>query len=330
MEKIKQLMKFIVLVAVVLVNLRPFALVSAQDAEPLEIAIVQIVSHDSLDQIVQGIKDGLAEGGYVEGENLAIEFHNAEGDINLLSTIAEQVVSNEPDLIFAVTTPVAQAFQNQTDDIPIVMAGVTDPVSAGVVETLEAPGGNITGTSDAIDLEEHFELMLEIDPSIETVGMIYTTSEDNAQAEIETAKEAAEALGLEVKVEGIATTLDMQMVAEMLSAEGDAIYVGSDNTIASAFETLLDATDRMNIAVFPSVDIMVAQGGLAALAINQADLGLQAAKMGLAVLDGEAISEMPVQFVEKLRLVYNSDSAERLGIEIPAELKDQLEDLSGE
>lgn len=330
MEKIKQLMKFIVLVAVVLVNLRPFALVSAQDAEPLEIAIVQIVSHDSLDQIVQGIKDGLAEGGYVEGENLAIEFHNAEGDINLLSTIAEQVVSNEPDLIFAVTTPVAQAFQNQTDDIPIVMAGVTDPVSAGVVETLEAPGGNITGTSDAIDLEEHFELMLEIDPSIETVGMIYTTSEDNAQAEIETAKEAAEALGLEVKVEGIATTLDMQMVAEMLSAEVDAIYVGSDNTIASAFETLLDATDRMNIAVFPSVDIMVAQGGLAALAINQADLGLQAAKMGLAVLDGEAISEMPVQFVEKLRLVYNSDSAERLGIEIPAELKDQLEDLSGE
>lgn len=330
MEKIKQLMKFIVLVAVVLVNLRPFALVSAQDAEPLEIAIVQIVSHDSLDQIVQGIKDGLAEGGYVEGENLAIEFHNAEGDINLLSTIAEQVVSNEPDLIFAVTTPVAQAFQNQTDDIPIVMAGVTDPVSAGVVETLEAPGGNITGTSDAIDLEEHFELMLEIDPSIETVGMIYTTSEDNAQAEIETAKEAAEALGLEVKVEGIATTLDMQMVAEMLSAEVDAIYVGSDNTIASAFETLLDATDRMDIAVFPSVDIMVAQGGLAALAINQADLGLQAAKMGLAVLDGEAISEMPVQFVEKLRLVYNSDSAERLGIEIPAELKDQLEDLSGE
>lgn len=330
MKKIKQLMKIIVLVAVVLVNFHPFALVSAQDAEPLEIAIVQIVSHDSLDQIVQGIKDGLAEGGYVEGENLTIEFHNAEGDINLLSTIAEQVVSNEPDLIFAVTTPVAQAFQNQTDDIPIVMAGVTDPVSAGVVETLEAPGGNITGTSDAIDLEEHFELMLEIDPSIETVGMIYTTSEDNAQAEIETAKEAAEALGLEVKVEGIATTLDMQMVAEMLSAEVDAIYVGSDNTIASAFETLLDATDRMNIAVFPSVDIMVAQGGLAALAINQADLGLQAAKMGLAVLDGEAISEMPVQFVEKLRLVYNSDSAERLGIEIPAELKDQLEDLSGE
>lgn len=330
MKKIKQIMKFIVLAAVLLVNFRPFAIASAQDAEALDIAIVQIVSHDSLDQIVQGIKDGLAEGGYVEGENLNIEFHNAEGDINLLSTIAEQVVSNEPDLIFAVTTPVAQAFQNQTDDIPIVMAGVTDPVSAGVVETLEAPGANITGTSDAINLEEHFELMLEIDPSIEKVGMIYTTSEDNAQAEIETAKEAAEALGLEVIIEGIATTLDMQMVAELLSAEVDAIYVGSDNTIASAFETLLDATDRMKIAVFPSVDIMVAQGGLAALAINQADLGLQAAKMGIAVLDGEAISEMPVQFVEKLRLVYNSDAAERLGIEIPAELKDQLEDLSGE
>lgn len=109
--------------------------------------------------------------------------------------------------------------------------------------------------------------------------MIYTSSEDNAQVEAENVKEIAD--GLKVELTIIASTLDMQMAAENLSSKVDAIYEGSDNAIASAFESLLDATDRMNIAVYPSVDIMVQQGGLAAIAINQADLGTEAARWGL-------------------------------------------------
>ena len=210
------------------------------------------------------------------------------------------------------------------------MAGVTDPVAAGLVENVDKPGENITGTSDAFPLEKHFSLMLQIDPEIKKIGMIYTSSEDNAQAEIESAKEVAEDMGLEVVIEGIATTLDMQMVAENLSSQVDAIYVGSDNTIASAFETLLDATDRMDIAIYPSVDNMVEQGGLAAVAITQADLGIEAARIAVEVLNGTAIGDIPIHFVENLRLVYNSDTADRLNIEIADELIETLEDLSGE
>lgn len=330
MKHFKQMIVAVTLLASILVSGFTQFNVKAHAEDSLDIAIVQFVSHPSLDQIVQGIKDELAANDYVEGENLTIEFHNAEADINLLGTIAEQVVSQEPDLIFAVTTPVSQAFQNQTSDIPIIMAGVTDPVSAGLVENVEKPGENITGTSDAFPLEKHFDLMLQIDPDIKKIGMIYTSSEDNAQAEIESAKEVAEGMGLEVVIEGIATTLDMQMVAENLSSQVDAIYVGSDNTIASAFETLLDATDRMDIAVYPSVDNMVEQGGLAAVAINQADLGIEAARIAIQVLNGTSIGDIPIHFVENLRLVYNSDTAERLNVEISADLVSTLEDLGGE
>lgn len=330
MKHFKQMIVAVTLLASILVSGFTQFNVKAHAEDSLDIAIVQFVSHPSLDQIVQGIKDELAANDYVEGENLTIEFHNAEADINLLGTIAEQVVSQEPDLIFAVTTPVSQAFQNQTSDIPIIMAGVTDPVSAGLVENVEKPGENITGTSDAFPLEKHFDLMLQIDPDIKKIGMIYTSSEDNAQAEIESAKEVAEGMGLEVVIEGIATTLDMQMVAENLSSQVDAIYVGSDNTIASAFETLLDATDRMDIAVYPSVDNMVEQGGLAAVAINQADLGIEAARIAIQVLNGTSIGDIPIHFVENLRLVYNSDTAERLNVEISVDLVSALEDLGGE
>lgn len=330
MKQLKQIMVVITLLASVLVASFSQLNTKAYAEEAINIAIVQFVSHPSLDQIVQGIKDELAANNYVEGENLTIDFHNAEADINLLGTIAEQVVSQEPDLIFAVTTPVSQAFQNQTSDIPIIMAGVTDPVAAGLVENVDKPGENITGTSDAFPLEKHFSLMLQIDPEIKKIGMIYTSSEDNAQAEIESAKEVAEDMGLEVVIEGIATTLDMQMVAENLSSQVDAIYVGSDNTIASAFETLLDATDRMDIAIYPSVDNMVEQGGLAAVAITQADLGIEAARIAVEVLNGTAIGDIPIHFVENLRLVYNSDTADRLNIEIADELIETLEDLSGE
>lgn len=330
MKNIKQILLTVTLLASLLVTGFSQLSVNAQSEDSLDIAIVQFVSHPSLDQIVQGIKDELAANDYIEGKNLTIDFHNAEADINLLGTIAEQVVSQKPDLIFAVTTPVSQAFQNKTSDIPIIMAGVTDPVSAGLVDNVEKPGENISGTSDAFPLELHFDLMLQIDPSIKTVGMIYTSSEDNAQAEIEAAKEVAEGMGLEVIIEGIATTLDMQMVAENLSSQVDAIYVGSDNTIASAFETLLDATDRMDIAVYPSIDNMVEQGGLAAVAITQADLGIEAARMAIKVLDGTAIGDIPIHFVDNLRLVYNSETAERLNVEIPADLAETLEDLSGE
>lgn len=301
--------------------------VKGQD-DNLDVAVVQLVTHSSLDDIRQGVYDGLAEHGYTEGENMTINYQNAEGDLNILSTIAQSVVAEEPDVIFAITTPVAQAFQNVTSDIPIIMTGVTDPVSAGIVDNLDNPGENITGASDAVPYEDQFELLLQLQPDVKKVGMIYTTSEDNSLAETEQAAAVAEEMGLEVQIEGIASTMDMQLVAQSLANEVDAIYVGSDNTIASAFDTLLDATDAAGIPVFTTVDVMVGQGALSAVAINQKDIGLLAADVAKEVIDGANPGETPVRFLEELQPVINFETAERLGIEIPEEVASKVMDIN--
>lgn len=330
-NKMKQLSTLFVLVTVVLgIVLTTTKALVAHAQETIKVAIVQLVSHPSLDEIVEGVKTGLEDAGYKEGDNLEIEFHNAEGDMNLLGSIADTVVNNQPDVIFAVTTPVAQSLAEATTEIPIILTGVTDPVGAGLAESLEAPGGNITGVSDAVTFENQFELLEKIAPNVKKLGMLYTTSEDSALSELEEAAEVAKEFGLETKIEGIDSTLDMQLVAENLASQVDAIFVGSDNTIASAFETLLDATDKAEVPIVTTVDVFVKQGALSAVAINQGDIGIQAAKMAVEVLNGATAGELPIQFVEKVVAVYNSDTAEKLLIEVSDELKAELTDLSEE
>ncbi|WP_338489005.1 ABC transporter substrate-binding protein [Ruoffia tabacinasalis] len=326
MKKLQKFILTMVALALVIVSSTTTKEVFAQE-DSLDVAVVQLVTHSSLDDIRQGVYDGLAEHGYTEGENLTINYQNAEGDLNILSTIAQSVVAEEPDMIFAITTPVAQAFQNVTSDIPIIMTGVTDPVSAGIVDDLENPGENITGASDAVPYEDQFELLLQLKPDVQKVGMIYTTSEDNSLAETEQAAAVAEEMGIEVQIEGIASTMDMQLVAQTLASEVDAIYVGSDNTIASAFETLLDATDAAGIPVFTTVDVMVGQGALSAVAINQKDIGLLAADVAKEIIDGANPGETPVQFLEELQPVINFETADRLGIEVPEELASEVMDI---
>lgn len=326
MKKLQKLILAMVALALVVVSSTTTKEAFAQE-DSLDVAVVQLVTHSSLDDIRQGVYDGLAEHGYTEGENLTINYQNAEGDLNILSTIAQSVVAEEPDMIFAITTPVAQAFQNVTSDIPIIMTGVTDPVSAGIVDDLENPGENITGASDAVPYEDQFELLLQLQPDVQKVGMIYTTSEDNSLAETEQAAAVAEEMGLEVQIEGIASTMDMQLVAQTLASEVDAIYVGSDNTIASAFETLLDATDASGIPVFTTVDVMVGQGALSAVAINQKDIGLLATDVAKEIIDGANPGETPVRFLDELQPVINFETADRLGIEVPEELASEVMDI---
>lgn len=325
MKLLTKLLSLTIAVTLIIASL-PVQLINAQ--ENLKVAIVQIVSHPSLDEIVQGVKDGLAQAGYVEGENLEIDFQNAEGDMNILSSITETVIANNPDLIFAVTTPVSQAFAQATTDIPIILTGVTDPVGAGLAESLDQPGGNITGVSDAVTFEEQFELIKSLTPEVKTIGMLYTTSEDSALAELEAAAQVAKELGYETIIQGIDSTLDMQLVAEDLSSKVDAIFVGSDNTIASAFETLVDATDAVGVPVYTTIDTFVKQGALAAVAIKQGDIGLQAAAIGIKVLEGTDPGTNPIEFVKNKQSVYNQETADHLGIEIPADLANTLTNVS--
>ena len=207
-------MKKLIKVISLLVALFPLLTIkSAQAQENITVGIVTMMSHPSLDLIRDGVYEGLENGGYIEGENMEVLYHNVEGDINMLGMVTDEVISQDPDIIFAISTPVAQAFQNATDDIPVILTGVRDPEDAGLVESYENPGGNMTGVSHMTTHNVQFELIQQFNPEAKTIGMIYTTSEDNSVAEVEQAEAVANEMGFDFVSQGISSTNDMQMVA---------------------------------------------------------------------------------------------------------------------
>lgn len=329
MKTLMRLFAFLTTCLLLLGGTLQAAMAQGQSQEPVSVAIIQLVSHPSLDRITEGIYEGLEGRGYIPGSTVNIDFQNAEGDMNLLNIIAEQVVACDPDLIFAVTTPVAQALQNATEDIPIVLTAITDPLAGQLVDSLDQPGGNISGVSDQIPMDVQFHLAQALLPEAESIGMLYSTSEDNSEAEITLAKEAAESLGFTVQLEAIHSSLDMPMVAQALAQEVDLIFIGSDNTIASAIDALLDQTDAAGIPVFSPVEDFIVQGAFAGVAMDQADFGRMAGDFAADILEGQAIGDKPIVFAEEFRQVYNSQLAEALGISLGDAFLDSAEDVAG-
>lgn len=301
----------------------------ADDTAPLKVGLIQFISHESLDTISQGAIDALAENGYVDGETIELDYQNGQGDQSNLSSIATQFVNNEVDLIIAVATPAAQAVANATSDIPIVLAGITDPEGAGLVESNEQPNTNVTGVSDMSPVDEQLQLIRTLHPNAERLGIMYASSELNAKVQGDLAEDLAPQYGFESVVQTVNTTNDVNQVSAQLAADVDVMWVPNDNIVASAFPTLIENTNLAGVAVYPAVDIMVAQGGVATMGINQYYLGYQAGEMAVDILD-QALDpgQIPVQLAEHLDLVINYDQAERLGVSIPDEMKEQAVDAS--
>ncbi|MBG9988237.1 ABC transporter substrate-binding protein [Aerococcaceae bacterium DSM 111176] len=322
-------MKKLIKVISLLVALFPLLTIkSAQAQENITVGIVTMMSHPSLDLIRDGVYEGLENGGYIEGENMEVLYHNVEGDINMLGMVTDEVISQDPDIIFAISTPVAQAFQNATDDIPVILTGVRDPEDAGLVESYENPGGNMTGVSHMTPHNVQFELIQQFNPEAKTIGMIYTTSEDNSVAEVEQAEAVANEMGFDFVSQGISSTNDMQMVAQSIASEVDVIFAGNDNTIASAFDTLAEVADGAGVPIITTVEEMVGQGALAGLVLSQKDIGIQNAEYGIEILEGADPATLPIKFMDNYLFVYNGNTAETLGIELPETLTEDGIDLS--
>ncbi|MDR0958439.1 MAG: ABC transporter substrate-binding protein, partial [Clostridiales bacterium] len=178
----------------------------------ITLGIDQLVTHQALDASCQGFIDGLKDAGYVEGENLTIDFNNADGDKGNAQTIAAKLVNSESDIILAIATDAAQACANATRDIPVFITAVTDPQSAGIVESNEVPGGNVTGTSDLTPVKRQMELLVKLLPNAKTVGVIYNSSEVNSEIQGNMAVAEAEALGLTATVATASQTSEIQSV----------------------------------------------------------------------------------------------------------------------
>ncbi|CAL8967426.1 hypothetical protein TESS_TESS_00135 [Tessaracoccus sp. O5.2] len=297
------------------------AATGTEEKPSVSVGAVTIVSHPSLDAVYEGIKEGLADAGYVDGENLTLEFQNPQGDQATLTNIANTYAASDHDIFVALATPPAQALAQVIQDRPIVFASVTDPVAAGLVDDLEAPGANVTGTSDQLPTDRQLQVIQQILPDVETVGIVYSSAEVNAQVQAEAAIEAGKELGIEVLTATITNSSEVQQAAESLDV--DAYFVVVDNTVVSAMESMVQVAEQRQRLLVTSDPDSVQRGAAAALATDYRAQGVQTAGMIARIIEGADPASTPVEFAESLELSVNPAAAERMGVTLPDEVLEQ-------
>ena len=281
-----------------------------------KVGVLQFVSHPSLDLIYKGIQDGLAEEGYKD-DQLKIDFMNSEGDQSKVATMSKQLVANGNDLVVGIATPAAQGLASATKDLPVIMAAITDPIGAIFVKDLNKPGGNITGVSDHNPAQQQVELIKALTPNVKTIGALYSSSEDNSKTQVEEFKAYAEKAGLTVETFAVPSTNEIASTVNVMTSKVDAIWVPIDNTIASAFSTVVSSNQSAKKPIYPSATAMVEAGGLASVVVDQHDLGVATGKMIAQVLKGAKPADTPVNVFSTGKSVINKKLAQELGITIP-------------
>ena len=291
------------------------------DAE-YTIGISQFAEHGSLDNCREGFIEGLNE----EGENLKIEYKNAAADQGTAKQISDTFVSDKVDLICGIATPSAQAAFNSAmnSDIPVIYTAVTDPAEAKLVDDEGNPVGEITGTSDELPIKEQLEMIREMLPDAEKIGILYTTSEVNSVSAIEKYEELAGDYGFTIVKKGVTQTADISLAAEELLGEVDCLTNLTDNTVVNSLATILDKANAQKIPVFGSEIEQVKLGCLAAEGLDYIKLGKQTGKMAAQVLKGEKkASEIKYETISEPGLYVNTKAAENLGITIDESLVSQ-------
>ena len=287
-------------------------------AEKVNVGIVQLVEHAALDAANKGFVEGLASKGYKEGQNIAYDRQNAQADQSNLQNIAHRFVNNKVNLICAIATPAAQTVANVTSDIPIVATAVTDYKTAKLVKDNAKPGTNVTGTTDMNPVEQQLDLLLKLVPNAKSVGTIYCSSEVNSQLQIDILKKAAAAKGVTVKEATVSNVNDIQQAARSLLGKVQAVYVPTDNVLASAMPTLISVTEEAKLPVICGEGGMVKAGGVATLGVDYYKLGFQAGEMAADILGGKSKpADMAIQAQKEFKAMVNVKEAENIGLKVP-------------
>ncbi len=316
-------MKKLVKVITILMSLAIImASVGCTDGGRLEIGIIQYVEHVALDKARDGFIDALKDNGYIDGEKITIDYQNAQADQSNLSTISDRFVSNKVDLVLAIATPAAQSTAGKTTKIPILGTAITDYETAKLVNSNEAPGGNVSGTTDMNPIKEQIDLLVKLVPDAKTVGVLYTSSEDNSIFQAKIAKEVVESLGLKYVEVTVTSSNEVQQATQSIVEQCDAIYVPTDNVFASAMPIVHDVTSQSKTPVICGEEGMVENGGLATLGIDYYDLGYQTGLMAVRIFKDDAeIATMPIESATTFDFAINGTVAEEIGLSIPDDLK---------
>lgn len=286
----------------------------ASTEEKYIIGVTQIVEHPSLDAAFEGFQKAIEDAGL----NVEYDKQNAQNDNSSNSTIANNLAGAGVDLIFANSTPSAQAAASATQDIPIIFTSVTDAVAAELVASNEEPGGNVTGTTDNHpDAIPNTMKFLKENLGAKKVGMIFNSGEQNSRLQVDHVKEILADMDMEVVEASVATSADVKQAAESLIGSVDSFYIITDNTVVSALESVISVANDNKIPMMVGEFDSVKRGGLGAYGFEYYDIGYEAGEMAVKILKGEETPEsLPVQLPQNLKLVMNEETADAIGLKI--------------
>lgn len=310
------------IIALLLVAIMMFAFAGCsenknKDDSVLKIGIIQYMSHPSLDNCYNGIISAL--------ENSGIEYtvdyqtgssSSADADC---TNFAKNMVAANYDMIIAIATPAAKAAFAATDDteIPVIFCAVSDPIAAGLVESMEAPGYICTGTSDVLDLEAQVAIIKAMQPDVKSIGILYTSSEDNSITNLKNFKSVCDKENIEVVATAVQGASDIPSAAEEIASKVDCINNFTDNNVVNNLSVVLSAADKYGIPVYGSEEEQVVNGCLASVSIDYVALGKVTGEMAVEVLNGADASAMPVKTITEATPVINSSVLKKLGLSIP-------------
>ena len=284
------------------------------------VAITAIVEHPSLDQIRDGVKDELVESGYKLNDDVHVQYKSAQGSSATAAQIARQFVAAKPDVIVAIATPSAQATAAATKQIPIVFAGITDPLAAKLIKNWEASGTNITGVSDYQETGPQIEFMQKIVPGVKSVGYIYSPSEINSTIVLKNLQVLLAKQNITLIAVPAQRTADISTAANTLKGKVDLIYTTTDNNVVSAYESLVKFANENKIPLLASFPDAIERGAVAAYGMSYYDVGRQSGKLVVRVLKGEKPGEIVPEIGQTLRLVLNTEAAKKQGVTLSPEV----------
>ncbi len=318
----KKLLKSLLIASMAMIALSNICAAGAQEEsadKPLKIGITKIVAHPALDALEQGAMEVIQE----TYPDAVFDLQNANGEMSTATSIAQKFKADKVDLAIGIATPTAQALANTIKDAPVLYSAVTDPVDAGLVDSYDQGGANVTGVSDMTPVEDQIRLLASL-TEIKTIGHVYTSSEANAVRLAEMAEEACKKLGINFIGTTVSNSAEVKQATQTIIDKIDGIYISTDNTVVSALAAVSDVAARAGkpiISADPTSaidnEVLISWG------FNYYKMGRAAGRMAVEILQGKATSEIPTMFmtsVEDIDLLVNLDNADRLGITIPEDL----------
>ena len=317
MKAVKKLIAPVLVVGLLMTSLLTLHHLKSSKHQKIKIGVSQYITHKSLDATRKGFVEELAKQGYVDGEEIEIDYQNAQGEQRNLKNISNQL-SQKSDLVFAIATPSAQSIANTNKRTPVVFSAVTDPLAAKLVKNLDHPGGNVTGTSDQSSdaITTQVDLIQKVLPTAKTIGILYTQSEPNSVVQKDEAKKVLEAKGYRVVEKTILDSNNVKAAADSLMSEVDLVFIPTDNIISSTMETIKQVSLKHKVPVIGGSIEMAQVGGLYTYGTDYTELGRQSARMAIRILKGEKAANLAVEAPKNLELYVNKEMAKKLGIDL--------------